>query len=414
MVNEAVCLRRFGQHCRSFYDSSLILCPSNSSLSSFEEEKKTDEESVVNDVKRKAADGKVILETLDRLSAIQHAAANQTQQQNICNVLNTSIASLRQEHTLVVEHHHDILEGCGMLDIDRFLKPSSPSNDDNENEDVASHRLQKYTQVRNAMRRRAHKIAILHRQNSLFELLSESSVTNADSSIPHKPCMTQLGNMQHTLSIIQNFVNRYHKNIGAHPFLAGLYRIVDTQLNPSTSSKRSCKDPSYIVRWKFRGSVLTEACRSCHSDDQNDELAYARESIQVLFSFLIWIKDINVEGGELVIPMDENDLSLDQILHSSTQSNKTTLEEQTEPTLLLEIDKNISNANLRRILAVLPNPKRLDARATGSVEVLSTSVNEPHIANGVDGSDTVTRKNVDGHEDEHWPWFAQFEFCTVL
>lgn len=416
MANEVECLHRFGQHCRSFYYSSLILHPSSSSLSSIQEEKKSDENSVrVNDKKRKAADGKVVLETLDRLSAIHHAV---TVEQNINNALQNSIASLRQEHTLVVERHRDILEECGLLDIDRFLESSSPKNDDNQNDDAESHLLQKYTQLRDDMRRRAHKISMLHRQNSLFELLSESTITDADlSSMPSKPCMTQLKDAQHTLSIIQKFVNKHQSNIGSHPFLAGLHRIIYMQLKPSTSCKRSCKDPSYIVRWKFRGSVLTEACRSCHSDGEDDELAYAREAIQVLFLFLVWIRDVDVEGGGLVIPIEENDLGLDHKLHSSNQSNNTTTpKEQTEPTLLLEIDKHISNANLRRILDVLPDPKRLDARATGSVEVLNASMSDPKIADGVDGSDLVLRKNVDGHEDEQWPWFAfaRFEFCTVL
>mmetsp|Transcript_7971 Transcript_7971/g.17978 ORF Transcript_7971/g.17978 Transcript_7971/m.17978 type:complete len:414 (+) Transcript_7971:182-1423(+) len=413
MANEVECLHKFGQHCRSFYDSSLILRPSSSSLSSIQEEKKSDENPIgVNDKKKKAADGKVVLETLDRLSAIHAAAVSTRQQQNINNALQNSIASLRQEHTLVVERHHDVLEECGLLDIDRFLESSSPNDDhDSQNEDVASHLLKKYTQIRDAMRRRAHKISMLHRQNSLFELLSEYS------SMPSKPCMTQLKNAQHNISNIQKFVDKYQSNIGSHPFLAGLYRIVDMQLNPSTSSKRSCKDPSYIVRWKFRGSVLTEACRSCHSKESenvDDELAYAREAIQVLFSFLIWIKDIDVEGGGLVIPIEENDLGLDQILHSSNQSNNSTHKEQPEPFLLLEIDKYISNANLRRILAVLPDPKRLDARATGSVEVLDASLSDPETANGVDDSNLVLRKNVDGHEDEQWPWFARLEFCTLL
>lgn len=410
MANEMECLHRFGQHCRSFYYSSLLLHPSSSSLSSIQEEKKADENSVrVNDKKREAADGKVVLETLDRLSAIHSVAVvrqQQPQQQNISNALQNSIASLRQEHTLVVERHHDILEECGLLDIDRFLESSSPKNDDNQNDDEESHLLQKYTQLRDDMRRRAHKISMLHRQNSLFELLSESTITDADSlSMPSKPCMTQVKDAQHTLSIIQKFVNKYQSNIGSHPFLAGLHRIIYMQLKPSNSSKRSCKDSSYIVRWKFHGSVLTEACRSCHSDSEDDELAYAREAIQVLFLFLVWIRDIDVEGGGLVIPIEENDLGLDEC---------NTPKEHTEPTLLLEIDKHISNANLWRILAVLPDPKRLDARATGSVEVLNASMSDPKIVDGADGSNLVLRKNVDGHKDEQWPWFARFEFCTLL
>ena len=96
---------------------------------------------------------------------------------------------------------------------------------------------------------------------------------------------------------------------------------------------------------------------------------------------------------------EANDSAMLEILN---QSNNNTSETD-EPILSFEIDKHISNRSLQRILSVLPDPKRLDARATGSVKVLECS-------NG----NKSQRKNVDGQEDEPWPWFARFEFCILL
>jgi hypothetical protein len=212
--------------------------------------------------------------------------------------------------------------------------------------------------------------------------------------------MNLIHNIQHTLSTIKKFVRNYQSNIGSHPFLAGLHRIVELQLTPKPDGKRSSKDPSYIVRWRFRGSVLMEACRSCRGqddNDQNDELAYARDAIEVIFSFLIWIQDIDVEGVSYIIPVDELNFN-------------STYNEKSEPFLSFEIDKHISNATLRRILSVLPDPKFLDARATGSVEVLDTNLSDPQIAY----SGVVQRKNTHGQDDEQLDWFSRMEFCTVL
>ncbi|KAL7543237.1 hypothetical protein ACHAXR_012521 [Thalassiosira sp. AJA248-18] len=395
-----------------------------------QEEKKSDENSIGanNDMKKREADGRMVLETLDRINAIRSLVVStkqqhQLRQQNDINeALQTSIVNLRQEHTLVVERHHDILLECGLLDIDRFIEPpSSPNgNGATQDEDNASCLVQKYIQIRDAMRRRAHKISMLHRQNSLFELLFTATESDSTTTFS-KPRMTQVKNMQHTLSTIQQFVKKYQSNIGSHPFLAGLYRIVHLHLNPKPANKGRCKDSSYIIRWKFRGSVLTEACQSCRGKDNendDDELAYAREAIQMLFSFFIWIKDVDVEGGGLIMPIEEhNEPGLDQLLNSSNQNNEMPMEEQTEPILSFEVDKYISNANLRRILAVLPDPKRLDARATGTVEVLNSSASDPKDSkngNTEDVSNLVSRKNVDGLEDEQWPWFARLEFCTLL
>eukprot|EP00584_Thalassiosira_punctigera_P018576 CAMPEP_0172554902 /NCGR_PEP_ID=MMETSP1067-20121228/56935_1 /TAXON_ID=265564 ORGANISM="Thalassiosira punctigera, Strain Tpunct2005C2" /NCGR_SAMPLE_ID=MMETSP1067 /ASSEMBLY_ACC=CAM_ASM_000444 /LENGTH=401 /DNA_ID=CAMNT_0013343367 /DNA_START=190 /DNA_END=1392 /DNA_ORIENTATION=- len=401
MGNGDECLQRFGQLCRAFYESSLLLHTSSSSLSSIQEEKKMDRIPYDNEMKKKEADGKIVIETLNRISVICSIIVNVEHQHSISS-LQESLSSLRHEHTLVVERHHDLLMECGLLDADRFMESSCSQN---YGEEGCS--LQKYFHVRDAMRRRAHKVSMLHRRNSFFELLSESSAIMTNPSESFQSRLTQRKNVQDTLSTIQNFVNKYQSNIGSHPFLAGLQRIVDLQLTPKSNHRRSSKDPSYVVRWKFHGSVLTEACRSCCGQDNgngDDELAYAREAIQVMFSFLIWVKDIDVEGGDLVVPVIENEIGLDMMSLSSCQNDNL----QEEPILSFEIDKYISNANLRRILLVLPNPKCLDARATGSVAVLDTIRSDPKTTSDRNDINVVLRKNADGHQDEQWPWFGRW------
>ena len=78
-----------------------------------------------------------------------------------------------------------------------------------------------------------------------------------------------------------------------------------------------------------------------------------------------------------------------------------------EPMVSFEIHKHVSNATLRRILNVLPNPKDLDARATGTLKVLTNS----------DIDNVALRENVDGHLGEHWSLFQSnflTDYCTVL
>jgi hypothetical protein len=365
------------------------------------EEKKTDEHTIgASDLKKQAADGKLVLETLDRISTIcSMAMADGTkplphhlkEKECIFTVqesVQESVASLRREHALVVARHHDLLLECGFVVFDRFMASSYQQKEC---------LLQKYIQIRDAVRRRAHKAAMLQRQLSFVELLHDSIKNDADRSESSKPRLTQLNTVQHTRSTIQTFVGKYLDSIGSHSFLAGLYRIVDLQINPKVGMQWGAKHPPHIVRWKFSVSVLTEACCPCHGEDSD----YAREAIQVLRSFLVWIEDVDLEGGGLFRPAQEKYSEFDPAICISSQSNNSALKKIAESTLSFEIDKHVSNANLRRILAVLPNPKRLEACATGSVVQ-------------VDPDNTVLRKNVDGHDDEERPWFARLDTCTVL
>lgn len=429
MTSDEISLHKFARHCRAFYDSSLILRPSSSSLSSTREEKKFEDNTNFRDVKAKKDDGRIVIEALDRIIAIRSLVLGSQQPhyhystKNDCNSkLQSSIASLRREHARIVSHasHSHTLKECGLLDIDRFVFSSSTENNPPipHHDDPSSLLLiEQYTKLRDAVRRRAHHTAMLHRHNSLLDLLSQSSASatsNADHLITSSR-MTKVNDMQHTLSIIQNFVNKYRSNIGSHSFLAGLHRLVELQL---TQKKRN--DPFYIIRWNFNGSVLTEACRSKYygqrnlkdtrNEDDEDDLEYAHDAVAVLSSFLIRVNgdsDIESRGiGSIVSIVDDDNDAME--LDGSTIN-----EGLPEQTLSFEIDKGISNNNLKRILATLPDPKRLEARATGHVEVVDASSSVTN--NGMACKQPlVPRKNVDGDEDEQWPWFSRIEFCIVL
>jgi hypothetical protein len=105
----------------------------------------------------------------------------------------------------------------------------------------------------------------------------------------------------------------------------------------------------------------------------------------LLFSFLSWVKSDDIEANDF-----------------ESESNQAI--EEKEHMLSFQVNNYISNANLRRILSVLPNPRDLDARATGSVEVFNV---ESDIAN----VKVQARMNVDGELDEAWPWW---QFCNLL
>eukprot|EP00573_Skeletonema_grethae_P003814 CAMPEP_0201698470 /NCGR_PEP_ID=MMETSP0578-20130828/19447_1 /ASSEMBLY_ACC=CAM_ASM_000663 /TAXON_ID=267565 /ORGANISM="Skeletonema grethea, Strain CCMP 1804" /LENGTH=388 /DNA_ID=CAMNT_0048185019 /DNA_START=229 /DNA_END=1392 /DNA_ORIENTATION=+ len=345
------CIRNFSRHCHSFYLSSLS--PASSNQSSLHEETAI-ANSTGDCLVQMTSDGKVVLEAFDRICAIGAIGANN-------NNHNTVQEVLQNEHDLCAKSHSDLLNECGLLEIDHFTTL-----------DNAATLLQKYTEVRNAMRRQAHKSAMSHRQNSFFELLSRAEQDCL--TYPIETCaLPTVNTSNHTattvdgikaiLSSIDKFVTKYRPKIGSHSFLAGLHKFIYLQLTPKSGNKHHNSDPSYVVQWTFRGSVLTEACVPAAAD--GDQLSYARDALKVLFSFLILSKENDIEGGSP--------------------------EDAPEPMVSFEIHKHVSDITLRRILKALPNPKDLDARATGSLTVLTNSDGE-----------NIARENADGHLDEPW------------
>ena len=177
--------------------------------------------------------------------------------------------------------------------------------------------------------------------------------------------------MRDAVTTARRFVRKYQSNIGSHPFLAGLRRTIELQSEP----KGGGSDEDGIVRWIFLGPVLTEACRS-RGNGEDDDLAYARSAVALLHSVLVRVEERDAESGA---PAKEPPGEL---------------------TLTFEVDKYISDANLRRVLSELPDQKSLDSRATGKIETVYDSERR--------------RKNVNGELDEARPWFANLELCNLL
>ena len=354
-------IQQFSRHCHSFYNSSLIITNSSTSLD------KNVGYAMSNDYK--VSHGKIVMEALDRIGIIRSVAEScwAPNPSEVKNTARESLAKLRQEHLLASECHRDLLDDCGLFNVDKFI-----SHDcfwDNNNESSVSY--EQYTQIRDAIRRKSHKLAMAQRQSSLYQLLSENEQDTKSKSL------TQLKHVKQANSTIEQFVRKYRRNIGSHSFLAGLHRLIHKQLHPKSNSD--------IVQWNFRGSVLTEAC---HSNDDGDTEAYIRDATAVLFSILIWIRSYDVEGG-----------------HGSTiEEHDNSCEENHEPMLSFQINKFISNPNLHRILTLLPNPKKLDARATGSLDIYDQK-------SAIDIKNVQTRKNIDGRLDEAWVWW---QLCNLL
>lgn len=355
-------IEQFSRHCKSFYNSSLVLTSSSTSLD------KNVGYAMSND--HKVLQGRIVIEALDRIGSLIAACehCDRSDSMEVQRDAKDTLSRLRKEHELIAAVHKDLLDDCGLLHVDSFLYHGEHSL--SAQEPNGSLRYEQYTQIRDALRRKSHKMAMMQRQSSLYELLSDNKHSNSSGDVTNSTqYLTRQKHVKHAMSTIEQFVRKYKENIGSHSFLAGLYRLIDNQLHP--------KSKTDIVQWNFKGSVLTEACQM---NNEGDTEAYARDATHVLFSFLV-INDADVEGGSVNIDANE-DIQ--------------------EPILSFQIDKFISDNNLRRILSVLPNPKHLDARATGSVEVFDDNCIEK----------VQARMNIDGHLDEAWPWWQ--ELCNLL
>lgn len=388
-------IQKFGLHCQSFYHSSLLM----SNFSTFLDQDKNVGYAMlgdsVQDIEEKVSRGRIVVEALDRIGAM-HAILQNIHVLSSAEIRDTaekSLAKLRQAHDMAAECHRDLFKECGLLDIDKLVQPERSPLFGSQGVTGDYHR---YIQMRDAIRRRSHKFAMLQRRSTLFQLLSECEKAQSyDESMSYERALsfTKTNHIKLVISTLEDFVRKYRSNIGSHSLLAGLHRVILLQLHPSDKAQSS-SDPSYVVQWNFLGSVLTEAC---HSNGNGDTQAYARDATKVLFSFLSWIKTNDVERGDVSIL---NGDYFDDSLHPSLDDE--------EFLLSFQINKYLSNANLRRILSVLPNPKVLDARATGSVEVLDVK------STSNKGIVQATRINADGHLDETWPWFLSLQFCSVL
>ena len=338
---------RFGFYASKTYVSALSLA----SLADDEEERQ--EPADLDEERRR---GKIALEALDRITTI-HSILRSS---NAAEVSENQRLQHEEHYATFAQSNGAVLEECGLLDLRPFVEAAGS---DGNGKDL----LGRYVSCRDAVRRDAHQSSMLHRQTMLRELIEEAGRSEIQQ-------LTTVESVRDAMRKLQQFVRKNIPRIGTHSLIAGLMRIIDLQLNP-TSDECDAEDADYVVRWTFAGSVLTEACTS------EDELAFAREAVSILLLVLVSAdgrgdveSGVKAEGGGV---LDATQLSF-------------------------EIRKDISNANLKRLLSVLkPEQARLETRATGTCSV-------------VDGGMICQRSNVDGRLDEQWPWFAALLFCNIL
>lgn len=342
---------RFGFYASKTYVSALSLA----SLADDEDEEERQQKPA--DLEEEKRRGKIALEALDRITTAHSILRSGTTPEA------SEKQRLQQEeiYAAFALNNGAVLEECGLLDLGPFVDAGVSGGDGKE-------LLERYVACRDAVRREAHHSSMLHRQTVLRELIDEAGRSEIQQ-------LTTVESVRDAMGKLQHFVRKNIPRIGTHSLIAGLIRIIDQQLHP-VSAEDDAEDATYVVRWTFAGSVLTEACTS------EDELEFAREAVGVLLLVLVSAdgrEDVEsgvkaVEGGGV---LDATQLSFD-------------------------IRKDISNANLRRLLSVLkPERARLETRATGTCSV-------------VDAGMVCRRLNVDGRLDEPWPWFAALEFCNIL
>mmetsp|Transcript_2725 Transcript_2725/g.4179 ORF Transcript_2725/g.4179 Transcript_2725/m.4179 type:complete len:365 (+) Transcript_2725:1142-2236(+) len=256
-----------------------------------------------------------------------------------------------------------------------------------------------YINVRDSERRRAHKIAMFQRHGTLSSIVmnAEESLQDKNRSITNggknnntavtsmaidddddderkiaKPLLTQREEIQNVRDIVKTFVNKHQKNLGVHPFLAGLAKLLEMQL------QNSSKETS-IARWTFRQVVLSEAIRG------NDE--YIHDAVNMLLSFLVRVKSEE----------EEHDLEASIPMITADNGTEEDIPDVVEKTMSWEIDVSFSNYQMQRILNLLPRKGDLHARPTGTIEVMEGE---------------KRRTNIDGKLDDSE--YYNLSWCTML
>ena len=227
-------LKQFTEHCRIFYSNALSLKQSTSiqkNASSI-----SDEEFGLSHMEEdREAASKEVVQAFEQICA--------------------SRISFSCEH----ESHRSAIVQCGLQDT-KFLLG-----------DQGKARLKEYTRARDSERLRAHNILMEERKNHFLTLLQarengedESDATSYQSS----SFMQKWGKEGCTRKIVYEFSNNYKSKIGVHPFLAGLRKVLETQL----------KNTECTVRWNFDIATITENC------DKDDSLMH--DTLAILFVLL--------------------------------------------------------------------------------------------------------------------------------
>lgn len=172
---------------------------------------------------------------------------------------------------------------------------------------------------------------------------------------------------------LKEFVHTHMKNIGCHPFLAGLRAVLQWNLESST-----------VVAWTCECAIVMNAVVFIFSCNVS----------LLAVSDAVFVESGGPEFADAALSLLVDALNFSHCLASdSSVSNGLTaaLVRSRE----WHLDPYLSDHDLRAFLALLPMPKRLEGRPTGAKRATDTS-----------------RLNIHGLLDEHHNFFQRW--CVLL
>lgn len=217
------------------------------------------------------------------------------------------------------ELYRPAITRCGLLDSEFLMGEQGKL------------RLNLYTKVRDVERRSAHEHLMYERRSHFFELLEEKEreiIEPAFSPSSHGFLLNFQqweidGKKKH---VVRKFSKAYSSKVGVHPWLAGLKKLFETQL----------ENTDRVTKWEFDIASLTE---NCSGDD-----ALLHDALALITTFLVR-----------------------EILEGSNEEKRDEFFEA--PTTAWKIRENISINLMKKILSILPHSRELHAKPTGRVIV---------------------------------------------
>lgn len=323
-------LRQFSQYCHIFYSNSLSV------------------KSITNQTKNPPHQ---IKKSLDFSSSTHDLETRSKTDEN--SIVETSKAVLQAFEIICAsrkslphcgdQSHYAAIAQCGLLDPD-FLA-------DIGREKGTSSRLSSYSKARDEERCKVHEYLMKERKHHFMALLEqktqEENSTDETVALESGPIsmMKQWERENQIKSMAREFSNKYKSRIGVHPFLAGLRRLLESQMQHTQQ----------MVYWSFDTAVITENCT--HGND-----ALMQDALSLLVTFLQYTTSK---------PMQEDQDEYDKNKYGNDSSNITS------NMIHWECKAPISISLLNRILNVLPKWNALDAKPTGTITVSLDMRSEP-------------------------------------
>jgi len=235
-----------------------------------------------------------------------------------------TICASRKALSGVDETHRHAIARCGLLDSEFLMGEQGKA------------RMSSYTKAKDIERHNAHENLMIERKNHFFELLEEQQNQTIDLDANPSPKHGFLLNLQQweidgkKKKLVRQFSGTYKSKIGVHPWLAGLKKLFETQL----------QNADIVIKWDFDIGTLTE---NCSGDD-----VLLRDALSLITAILV--RDDARRNGE---EKKEEDVGT--------------------PSISWKISDDVSISLMKSIANILPHSKELHARPTGKI-ILSNEV----------------------------------------